>query len=180
MELRIAYAHCCFNMADDREEDGQPLDLDLYHKAESLLAALVGESPGNDDNRVALVYVEARTGRRAGGPRKARRRIDLAESLADEARTVTRKSATGSRGEYGRRLLAMDRLTPSTGMAPGELRRRRLAEGTIAMLCQAAAAGYKDIKRLRSEPAFEPVRSSAEYQAILRDIGFPAETIAGP
>jgi hypothetical protein len=81
--------------------------------------------------------------------------------------------------DYGRRLIAMDRLPPPV-TAVGEARRRRLIEGTLAMLREAADAGYKDIKRLCEEPAFEPVRSSPEYRSVVRHVGFPAEAIAGP
>jgi hypothetical protein len=74
----------------------------------------------------------------------------------------------------------MDRSAPSGVVAAAEARRRRLVEGTLGMLREAAAAGYKDIKRLPAEPAFATVRSSREFEAIPCGVGFPADAIAGP
>ncbi len=177
--MRIAYAHCCFSLADDQDEDGRRPDLDLYRKAEQLFAELVVGAPEHDENRSYLVYVERRLAEELAA------RGEFADAAIWQSRST--ETAQGRppvfyriARDYGRRLVAMERLPAPPDARAAQLRRRRLVEGTLAMLRQAAATGYKDIKRLRTDPAFEPVRSCPEYEAILCDASFPADPIAAP
>ena len=48
------------------------------------------------------------------------------------------------------------------------------------MLRGAVAAGFRDAKRLRNEPAFAPILSRPEGRAILADVEFPTEPFARP
>ncbi len=82
--MRIAYAHCCFSIADDEEEDGATPDLALYRKAERLLAELVAQDPRHDENRGYLVYVQRRLAEEQKAARRIRGRSNLAISLAGD------------------------------------------------------------------------------------------------
>jgi hypothetical protein len=55
-----AYAHCCFSIADESDEDGARPELDLYLKAERLLSDLVTQMPDHDETRGYFVYVQRR------------------------------------------------------------------------------------------------------------------------
>ncbi len=177
--MRIADSHCRFNLADDRQEDGERLDLDLYRKAESLLAELVSKSPEVNEDRTALVYVQR------GLTEELAARGVLTEASrwrGQAATTAQRRPAVFHRvaREYARRIVAIDHMPPKLDARYIKTHRQRLVEGTLAMLREAAAAGFKDAKRLRNEPAFAPIRSLPEGQAILADIEFPADPFARP
>jgi len=177
--MRIAYAHCCFNLADDREEDGQRLNLDLYSKAESLLKEIVGESPGHEGNRAALVYVQ----RRLAEELAARGQFaDAARWRGEVAATAEGRPAVYHMvaREYARRIVAIDHLPPKLSARDIASRRQRLVHGTLEMLREAVGAGFKDAKRLRNEPAFAPVLSRPEGQAFMADLEFPPEPFAQP
>ncbi|MGO9464112.1 MAG: protein kinase domain-containing protein [Isosphaeraceae bacterium] len=178
-DMRIAFAHCCFSMADDQDEDGRRPDLDLYRKAEQLLAELVAGSPEHDENRSYLVYVERRLAEEHAA------RGQLADASYSQNRSVTtaqRRPAVYHMvaREYARRLVAIDRSPPKLDARITTARRQRLVDGTLEMLRGAVDAGFKDAKRLRNEPAFAPIRSLPEGQAIMADVEFPAQPFASP
>jgi hypothetical protein len=64
--------------------------------------------------------------------------------------------------------------------AGSEARRRRFERNAVAMLRAAIAAGFRDAGCLRREPALEPVRPLAEFQALAFDLEFPADPFAQP
>jgi hypothetical protein len=175
---RVAYAITSFAMADYQTEDALVPDLELIRQAERLWEAALRESPGNPMAEGALVVVRRR----------------LADELTDrgqreEAAQWQRQSLDTARGKpellYGVALEYAQnaRLTGKlpTKLAADQLqdRRRRFEAGALDMLRQAAADGFKDAARLRSESAFEAIRSYPEFQAILVDIEFPAQPFSG-
>jgi hypothetical protein len=49
-----------------------------------------------------------------------------------------------------------------------------------SMLREAVAGGFKDVGRLRNEPAFAPIRCTPEFQAIVSDLELPSDRFARP
>jgi serine/threonine-protein kinase len=57
---------------------------------------------------------------------------------------------------------------PSIDLATG-------AERAIAALRRAIASGYRDLAEVRREPALDPLRGRADFQALMLDLSFPAD-----
>jgi len=178
-DMRIAFAHCCFSLADDQDDDGRRPDLDLYRQAEQLLAELVAGSPEHAENRRYLVYVE----RRLAEEQAARGQFADASYWQERSAATAQGRSTVFHmvaRDYARRLVAIDRSPPKLDARDIATRRHRLVEGTLAMLREAVAAGFKDAKRLRNEPAFAPIYLLPEGQAIVADLEFPTDPFARP
>jgi eukaryotic-like serine/threonine-protein kinase len=174
---RVVYATTTFALADYQADDGLIPDVKLIKKAEHLWDELRRESSQNPMADGALVIIRRR----------------LAEVAADggqldEAARWARQSLDTARGKSDLLYeLAIDyaRHAGMTGKSPTKLnatqlrrRRRGFEVGAIAMLRQAAAAGFKDAERVRSESTFESVRSNSEFAAILADIEFPSQPLS--
>jgi len=179
LELRKVYADTCLNMALYQEEDGGQSDLVLLRKAEQLWEAIDREDPRAWAERGFLVIV----------------RRKLTSVLTDrgeneEASRWRSQSLTAARGdpglfyeialEYARRLGPIDRLPTKLDARRQRDRRRQTVDDTIAMLREAVADGFKDAKKVRDEPAFEPIRPTPEFQAIVSDLDFPRDPFARP
>ena len=177
--LRIIYATQCMDRAEYQEDDGETPDLKAIRKGERLWDAVSRESPADRQARVALVMV----------------RRKLADVLAargenQEASEWRRRSLTPASGDanvffdaavrYARRTGLVGRLP--TRLTPRELsaRRERLANHTLAMLREAAAAGFHNGASVRTEPAFASLAGNPEFQSIVADLEFPVKAFARP
>jgi len=122
-----------------------------------------------------------------------RRKLALllaARGANEEASRWRSQSLTTARGdaglfveialEYARMLGPIDRSPTKLGPRVLEDRRRRIVDGTIAMLREAVVDGFKDVGRLYTEEALAPIRSAPEFQAIVSDLGFPRDPFARP
>ena len=58
--------------------------------------------------------------------------------------------------------------------------REELVAGCVATLREAVAEGFKDLDKVRNEPAFDAIRPWPEFQAIVLDLAFPSEPFATP
>jgi len=175
----VIYAQQCFEMADYQEEEGGKPDLDLVLQSERSWADLHRRNPAFDVARAWLVIV--------------RRKLAFelaARGRSDEGSRWRRLSLTTARGHadllYEIALIYATRIGP-IGLLPTKLdrdqlqaRRRRFGDDALAMLREAVADGFKDGKRLRSEPAFASIRSTREFQAILSGLEFPPDPFARP
>ena len=64
--------------------------------------------------------------------------------------------------------------------ASSPVRRERLANHTLAMLREAAAAGFHNGAAVRTEPAFATLAGNPEFQSIVADLEFPVKAFARP
>ncbi len=167
--LRIISAHQCYETVEYQEEEGEKPDLDLLKKSEQLMAGILQESPSNRDAQAFLVI--------------ARRKLaDLLEvrGQSDEAARYRVQSLATARGHadlfyeialnYAKRGQAVGLLPTQLDSYQLQARRRRFIAEAIAMLREAAAAGFKDAQKVRDERAFAPLRSDQEFRAILSDL----------
>jgi len=179
LALRKVYADACLNRAFYQEEDGGPPDLALLRKAERLWEVIGREDPRARAERGFLVIV----------------RRKLAEDLtgrgeneeASRWRSQSLSSARGDPGlfyeialEYVGRLGPIDHLPTKRDARRQSDLRRQTVDDTIAMLREAVADGFRDAKKIRGEPAFEPIRSTREFRAIVSDLDFPRDPFARP
>jgi len=177
--LRRIYADGCLLMSLYREEDGGQPDLGLLRRAEQLYEGVRRDAPAAADARGYLVIIRRR----------------LAQLLAargenEEASGWRSQSLTTARGEpglfygialeYARWLGPIDRLPTKLDARRRRDLRCQTVDDTIAMLREAVADGFKDAKQVRDEPAFEPIRSTPELQAILSELDFPKDPFARP
>jgi Protein kinase domain len=174
---RIVQATMAVAVADERVEDGQSPDLELFKKSERLWVAIRHDYHNDAVGNAELVVI--------------RRRIadELADrGQCDEAAKWENRSLDTVRGKTEMLYqLAIDyaRSAGLTGKLPTRLnaeqlakRRNRFVAGAIAMLRQAAADGYKDAAHLKKELIFDPMRSDPQFRAIAADIEFPAQPFA--
>jgi hypothetical protein len=174
---RIVQATMAVAVADERVEDGQSPDLELFKKSERLWVAIRHDYHNDAVGNAELVVI--------------RRRIadELADrGQCDEAAKWENRSLDTVRGKTEMLYqLAIDyaRSAGLTGKLPTRLnaeqlakRRNRFVAGAIAMLRQAAADGYKDAAHLKKELIFDQMRSDPQFRAIAADIEFPAQPFA--
>jgi hypothetical protein len=57
--------------------------------------------------------------------------------------------------------------------------RRRFEREAIRLLCEVIAAGFRDRARLRAEPLLAGLHPTPEFQALLCDVAFPTDSLAG-
>ena len=168
---RMIYAYSCLEMADYQEDDGEKPDLDLLFTSERLWNAMQQENPDHHEARgmlviarLALVDELAARGRvdeaarwRTSAPSPARGNPELFYVIA-----TTFSSNAELVGKY------------PTKLNPQQLeaRRRRLKKHAISMLHEAVTDGFKDVGRLRNDPAFAPFLSDPEFRTILSDLVF--------
>ena len=77
-------------------------------------------------------------------------------------------------------LAPVDRLPLRLDASQRARLRERLADETIAMLCEAVAAGFSDVTRLSGEPLFAPIRDTAAFRAIIATRELPRDVFAPP
>jgi tetratricopeptide (TPR) repeat protein len=75
-------------------------------------------------------------------------------------------------------LLAALATEPGSGLSATDARAE--AEQAMAVLRQVVSTGYRDLPILRNEPDLDPLRSRADFQALMLDMAFPAEPFVGP
>src|SRR5262249_21949188 len=99
----------------------------------------------------ALAEVERQRGRLDEAAAAARKRLDLWPGHADELYLVACDLAlTAAAGEQGRR--------------------DRHSALALAVLRQAIAAGFRDAKKARTDPALKALRSRPDFPALLADL----------
>jgi tetratricopeptide (TPR) repeat protein len=177
--LLVIHARACHDMADYQEEETGAINVDLLFKSERLFARILARSPAYELARFHAAIV----------------RRKLADSLAakgrkDEAGNWGRQSLTTIRGqprlcyevakEYSQRIAPIGALPSYLSHVQLEALRRQMADDAIAMLCEAVSEGFTDLKTLRVEPAFAPIRSRPEFQAIMADVIFNLRPFAEP
>jgi serine/threonine-protein kinase len=164
------------NLGEYQEETGHRAEaLGSYRRALDLAEGLVRDHPGDRTYQVRLGLSLIRVGRlqlqppdpAAEAVRNLHRGRAILERLpgadASELYDAARAYSLCS-GPIGR-----DR-------SPGEEARRRSdAEQAMALLNRAVAAGYVDAARMRADPDLEPLRSRADFQALLMDLAFPKD-----
>jgi hypothetical protein len=72
-------------------------------------------------------------------------------------------------------LVARDQAVPTQG---GEAERRRYADMAMRALRQAVSCGEGDLAPFQWEPALEPLRSCADFKAMMMDLAVPADPFA--
>jgi hypothetical protein len=72
-------------------------------------------------------------------------------------------------------LVARDQAVPTH---EEEAERRRYAELAMRALRQAVACGKTDLALFQRVPALDPLRSRADFRALLMDLAFPADPFA--
>jgi tRNA A-37 threonylcarbamoyl transferase component Bud32 len=177
-QLPNVYAYVSFLKADDIESStGQP-DINLSRKAARLYQRLLDQNPAD---YVARCY-------------SLLTRLNLADALAaqgrnDESRTIENDAMAAAKEfpdvffQTAYTYAANSNETmrdPNEGEnATSAKLRKRYARRVIPLLRAAAASGFKDVARLRSDQAFNPYRADPEFQAIEQDVAFPRDAF-GP
>jgi hypothetical protein len=175
--LNIVHAQSCLSVAGYEEDDGRGLDLDLLRKAEHIWEGIHRDSPTYASTRKDLVVVR----------RKIAEALEARGQVA-EAAEQRRQSLNTVRGypnlfydlavQYATDAELAGRIETKLDARQLASRRERLLGETIVMLRESVADGFRDARRLRTEPALEPLRSRPEWKMILRDIEFPANPFA--
>ncbi len=178
-ELRAVYADGSLNMFLYLEEDGGQPDLGLLRQAEQLWEGLRREDPRDAQARGYLVVIRRRLAQLLAA------RGENEESSRWRSQSLT--TARGERGlfyeialEYARMLGPIDRLPSKLDAYRRGVLRQAIVDDTIDMLREAVADGFKDAARLRGEAAFAPLRSDANFQAIVSGLELPTNVFAPP
>jgi hypothetical protein len=183
LEYRNFYGWVLHNLGSALLEGGCGTEgLAAYREAVEQQRQAFAKAPGRfwgdlEDHYLALLTAQRRLGLDA-----------KAVSVAREAR-----AALGSEDEVGPAggpqtakhlvfLACLDAME-SAPAAPGRAepsaeesaRRRRAAERALGRLRRAVDAGYRDVERLRTEPALGPLRQIAGFDELLRDASFPVD-----
>ncbi|MGO9467246.1 MAG: serine/threonine-protein kinase [Isosphaeraceae bacterium] len=176
-DLRKTYGYLAFAKADAVGGPSGFLDVDLNRKAERLYTGVLEEDPNDFFSRCYLVLM----------------RFFLADALAargesEEAMRFERGAMAVTRGRpdacfqtavtYAWSAKAAVEGPSKLDAQQKAMHQHRCARRVVPMLREAFAAGFKDYKRLRNEPAFAAFRSDPEFQAVVRDMEFPTDAFA--
>ena len=162
-----------FDLINLQEEDGRHPSLEAILDSERAWTTALRQTPGDAFTLAYLVIVRRRIAR------------ELADhGRSDEAEVWSQRSLEPAMGRpeilY---LAATDRAAKAgkTGTYPTKLdqhqlreRRRQFVVDATEMLRQAIANAYNESERIRSDPAFDPIRKEPDFVAIVADLGFPA------
>ncbi len=174
---RLIYASSCLEMADYKEEDGEEPDPDLLLNSERLFNEKLQENPDQQQAQGMLVLVRLRL----ADALTARGRVDEAARW----RTLAPSPARGKPELFYMVATTFSSNAELVGKYPTklnpqqlEIRRSRLTKHAISMLHEAITDGFKDVGRLRNDPAFAPFLSDPEFRSILLDLEFPTDPFA--
>ena len=171
-KLRQVYAYVTHFKADAIAHSTGILDVDLNRKALQLFTGLLDEDSTSHYFRCFVVLIG----------------LELADGLStrgqtEEAKQVETKALKTARGHPEvcyQTAITFAVLANQTWMFRSKLNaqqsdalRRRYAGWVVPLLRAAAAAGFKDARRVRYDLRFASYRSDPAYQAVLMDMGFP-------
>jgi tRNA A-37 threonylcarbamoyl transferase component Bud32 len=174
---RGMYAESCLEMADYQSYDGEEPDISLVVRAERIRDELYRENPTDNAGRGMLVLA----------------RRQLADLLEDRGRLAEApvwraKSLATARGNPALFYQLATVFALNAWFAqecPGkrsghqvEIRRERFIQHGVDMLREAVADGFRELRRLRTDPELEALRSSPAFGDFLLDAQFPKNPLA--
>jgi tRNA A-37 threonylcarbamoyl transferase component Bud32/tetratricopeptide (TPR) repeat protein len=174
---RIVYAASCYEMARYQEWDGQEPDMHLLNKSERLWKEILRESPADTVARPALVIVCSQL-------------ADMLEKQGQksEASGMRVQALAAVQGhpeacyeaarEYAKWIPVIGKPVAGQELAWRERYRSRLADKAIGMVAQAVALGFKDARKIKTDPRLGPIRSDPRFQTIVADLVFPLKPFA--
>jgi hypothetical protein len=185
---RIIHANACFAVAEYQEDDNEEVDLRLLLKSARMFDELSTERRSDPSFHSEGLITEL-----------LGMQIVVLQKIADEL-TARGKGveAAGWRGRsltlakgkpellfgvavsYALSATLVGKLPTKLGAQQLKARRERYEHLAILMLKESVAAGFKDAGRLRDEPGFALLRSRPDFQAVLFDLGFPADPFVRP
>jgi serine/threonine-protein kinase len=170
-ELRWRLARCLDVVGRIRSRSGRPADAAVpLERSAELYESVAPDNPvlyrlDLARNQLNIAYHRAVTGR----PEEATARIRKAEDLLERSSFVWPVLFYDLACIYS--LCSME--TPRGHFTLAE--RTAYSDRAIAALRRAIAAGYRDIDEIRRDPAINPLRSRADFQALFLDLSFPAD-----
>jgi serine/threonine protein kinase len=163
---RIAHAWSCFYVTEYQDDDGRPVDLELLLKAEHLADELAKERPAVTGAAALSIIVRKKLSDEMNA------RGDSQEGQRWHALTVA--AAGGNPAllydvavSYGTSALFVGQLPNKLDKEQQNAVRERYQRGAVALLNDAIAAGFKDVRRIRSEPSFLILRFRRDFKAVL-------------
>jgi tetratricopeptide (TPR) repeat protein len=178
-EYRRGIIYPLINLGEHLTNTGRAsLAIGYFARSRDILEALVKEHPADGDSRDLLATSLSGLGRarrRAGDRRAAvadlRRAIALQEELAalrndgryDLARNHARLA--GLAAEHG------------SSLAPAEAQAE--SDRAMDLLKRLVAEGFRTAN-MSTEPDFDPLRPRPDFQLLLLDLAFPADSFAHP
>jgi hypothetical protein len=171
-ELKQTLAYACFVKADFRIQDSLRPDLELWHRTEHLWSELLQKQPQNYTFRYYLALT----------------RLELADAFTAEGRAEVgldkQKEALVTIGRQPPILIELMSCYSTSASYVGkvptkldsfgqQLLRQRLVGRGVWCLRQAIAGGFRDAERLRTDPAFAPLRVDADFRNAMNDLEFP-------
>ncbi len=166
-----AYALACWQLAGHRERDDGRLDLEWLRRSERLYAEALAKAPGSVEAR-AYLFIVRRLLSEELAARGDAGEADRFRREADRDATVDPVVLVEIAREYARYVL--DAVAAPTAKIAGS-RQRRFTRHALATLREAIKAGFRDVSDFHDDPLLAPFRARPEYQAIVGDIGFPAD-----
>jgi len=147
---------------------------DVYRKAVMARESLIKASPSvvNDRTKLAadlraLTLIESALGDVAGAAADTRRSLKLYEGLADRPAVSLYNLACYHA------LLAGLGAKAGSGVPPAEVRAE--AEQAMRSLCEAVAAGWRDVAHMRSDTDLEALRQRPDFQLLMMDLAMPVD-----
>jgi hypothetical protein len=153
-------------------------------RAEAIAVALLHENPA-DVNRLiswgTALVTEASLEREVGRTVSAATRAALGEvgqRLEERSADLTDATALYNLARWDSVLSGLGPLAEGLPADQGHGEQRARADRAMAALHRAVAAGWKDVVPLKLDPDFDPLRARADFQVLLLDLAFPADSFA--
>ncbi len=107
-------------------------------------------------------------------PRQATASLDRARLVLDQFSQEEPMLRYDLAAEYARLI------GPTTGSptADSDATRQLCASRALAALRRLIAAGYRDRRRIESDPAFDGLRGHPQFQSLMMDLAFPSSPFA--
>ncbi len=143
-----------------------------YRKALTVTRKLVDDNPTVPEFRIRLVHLLERNGKaqqREGKISQAEASFRAAAAAMEGLRPFT--AATLYDLACDQAMLAADAAKSGSGLAAAE--GRADADRAMDTLRRAVAAGYRNLANMRTDADLDALRSRADFQLLMMDVGFP-------
>jgi serine/threonine-protein kinase len=148
-----------------------------FEESRAIHERLARDHPGVDEYRAGLAWAFvglARAFRRTDRPAEAVRSYRRAIAIREQLPTM----APGSRFELAEDHAALAALADAPGSGLSAAAGPAEADRAMEVLRRTVALGFRPSRRLRTDPAFAPLRDRADFRLLVMDLEMPAEPFA--